>query len=82
MLSWTPPDRNEDNSNLDDLAGYRIHWGTQPGDYPNTIIVRNPGISSHLVENLPPGIYYFVVSAFDTSNNHGSPSNEASKTVF
>lgn len=80
-LSWTPPTENEDGSQLDDLAGYRIRWGTQSGDHRNLMEVNNPGISTFMVENLPPGTYFFVVSAFDASNNEGQASNEARAIV-
>ena len=60
ILSWTPPTANTDGSNLDDLAGYRIYYGISQGNYPNTIVVNNPGLSSYVVENLSPGTYFFV----------------------
>lgn len=76
-LSWTPPTENADGSQLNDLAGYRVRWGTQTGSHPNMIEVRNPGIASYVVNNLAPGRYFFVVSAIDMSDNESPPSNEA-----
>ena len=80
-LSWTPPTTNADGSVLDDLAGYRIKYGTQEGTYPNVIPVANPGISSYVVENLAPNTYYFVVTAYDYSGNESGQSNVATKTI-
>jgi len=80
MLSWTAPTQNEDGSTLDDLAGYRIHYGTSPGNYPNKVNIGS-GVTSYMVENLTPQTWYFVVTAFDTSLNHSEFSNTGSKTV-
>lgn len=80
-LSWQPPTLSADGSQLNDLAGYRIRWGTQSGSYPNERSESNPGLSSFTVDNLPPGTYFFVVSAFDTASNESDPSNEATGTV-
>ena len=76
-LSWTPPMENTDGSQLDDLAGYRIRWGTQSGLLPNTMDVDSPGISSFTVDELPDGNYFFTVSALDLANNESAPSSEA-----
>ena len=80
-LSWTPPTESADGSQLTDLAGYRIRWGTQSGNRPNLDQVDNPGLASFVIEGLAPGSYFFVVSAFDSSNNEGSMSNEANGIV-
>jgi len=72
---------NEDGSVLDDLAGYRVYYGASSGSYPNSITVNNPGIASYVVDNLLPGTYYFVVTAYDTSGNESDYSNQASKAI-
>ena len=76
FLSWTPPVLNADGSALGDLAGYRIRWGVQSGVYTNLVDVNAAGISSYLLDNLPGGTYFIVVSAFDTSGNQSEFSNE------
>lgn len=76
-IAWTPPTQNADGSNLQDLAGYRIRWGTQSGVYSNMVDVNDPTVSSYLIENLVPGTYFVVVSAFDTTDNESEFSNEA-----
>jgi len=80
-LSWAPPTQSADGSPLDDLAGYRIRWGTQTGDHPNLLELNNPGISSYVIDNLAPGNYFLLVFAVDTSNNESGASNEADGTV-
>ncbi|GMQ87291.1 MAG: hypothetical protein BMS9Abin08_0491 [Gammaproteobacteria bacterium] len=80
-LSWTPPMTNEDGSVLDDLAGYKVYYGTSSGSYSSSITVNNPGIASYVVDNLLPGTHYFVVTAYDTSGNESGYSNQASKAI-
>jgi hypothetical protein len=80
-LSWTPPTRNADGSTLSNLAGYRIMYGTSSSSLNRSIEVRNPGVSSYVVENLSPATYYFAVRAFSSSGSESANSNVASKTV-
>lgn len=80
-LSWKPPTQSADGSQLTDLAGYRIRWGTQSGNYPNLDQVDNPGLSRLVIDGLAPGTYFFVVSAIDSSNNESAASNEADGIV-
>jgi Putative Ig domain len=80
-LSWTPPTQNTDGSPLVDLAGYRVYWGTSSGNYPQSVTVMNPGITSYMVEQLTPATYYFVATALDASGNESKHSNVATKTI-
>ena len=80
-ISWTPPTLNEDDTLLEDLAGYKIHYGTTSGVYPNVITVNNPGIASYFIDNLAPNRYFFTVTAFDTSGNESVRSNIAEKLI-
>lgn len=80
-LSWTPPTQNEDGSTLTDLAGYKIYWGTTPGSYTNSVRIDNAGISSYVVDNLVPGTYEFVATAFNASGVESVYSNPATKVV-
>ncbi len=80
-LTWTPPTRNADGSTLSNLAGYRIVYGTSPTSLNRTMEVRNPGISTYVVENLSPATYYFAVRAFTSTGTESANSNVASKVV-
>jgi hypothetical protein len=72
-LAWNP-------SGGQDVAGYRLYSGTTSGVYTQTIEVGNT--TSTPVSNLAAGtIYYFVVTAYDTSNVESPPSNEVSYIV-
>ncbi len=81
-LSWTPPTQNTDGSPLTDLAGYKIYYGTESGNYQTSIQIDNPGIAIYVVENLTPNTYYFVLTAFNSSGVESLFSNEASKQVL
>jgi Putative Ig domain len=80
-LTWTPPTQNTDGTPLTDLSGYRIYWGTSSGNYPNSVTINNPGLTSYVVENLAPGTYEFVSTALNASGVESGYSNTASKTI-
>lgn len=80
-LSWVPPTTNSDGSALDDLAGYRIYYGTDAGDLGTIVPVTNPGLTEYVIDNLAAGTYYFVVRAVDYAGNQSANSNMASKTL-
>jgi hypothetical protein len=80
-LEWTTPTYRTDGSELDDLAGFRVYFGPEPGNYPHTVNIPDPDATSYRMEGLPPGTWYFVVVAYDSAGNEGAPSAPASKTV-
>ena len=80
-LNWTPPTENEDGSPLTDLAGYRIYWGPSVDNYPNSVTINNPSISSYVIDNLSPGTYVFAAKAFNSAGVESTFSNTATKTI-
>jgi hypothetical protein len=80
-LTWTPPTRNTDGSTLTNLAGYRIIYGTSATALNRTLEVRNPSISTYVVESLSPGAWYFSVKSFTSSGSESQPSAAVSVTV-
>ncbi len=81
-LSWMPPTQNSDGSPLTDLAGYKIYYGNESGDYQTIIQLDNPGITIFVIENLTPNTYYFVITAFNRIGNESDFSNEMSRQVL
>jgi len=81
-LSWQPPEQRTDGSQLTNLAGYRIRYGTATGSYTNVITLTNPGLTSYVIENLPPATYYFVMAAFDNQGAESANTSPVSKTVM
>ncbi|WP_181416816.1 LamG-like jellyroll fold domain-containing protein [Nitrospira lenta] len=67
-LSW--------NKNTEsDLSFYRVYYGTSSRNYSNSMGVGTA--LSSTISNLTPGtIYYFAVTAVDTSGNESAPSGE------
>jgi hypothetical protein len=63
-----------------DLAGYKVHIGTQPGLYNPPITLG--ATSTYTATNLASGkTYYFCVSAFDSASNESPCSAEVSKPL-
>ena len=73
LVSW--------NANTeDDLAGYKIYYGTATRSYGTGLDVGN--VTSYQFSDVPPGrTYYVAVTAYDTSNNESGYSQEASVTT-
>lgn len=80
-LNWSPPTQNEDGSALMDLAGYKIYWGTTPGQYTHSVKIENPGMSSYVVENLTPGTYEFAATSFNEAGVESAYSNPATRVL-
>jgi hypothetical protein len=81
QLTWNPPTTNADGSPLTNLAGFKVYWGTTPGNYSTSATIMNPGIASYLVENLTPNTYHFAVTALNASGTESEPSDPFSKTI-
>lgn len=61
-------------------AGYKIHIGTTPGVYTQTVDAGK--VTSYTATNLAYGTtYYFATTAYDPSGNVSGYSNEVSRTV-
>lgn len=80
-LSWEPPAENADGSPLTPLAGYKIYYGTTPGQYSESIAVPDPAVTSYTVDGLAPGTYYFAITAVDTNAQESGYGDEVSKRV-
>ena len=74
MLSWVAPTTNEDGSFLEDLAGYKLYYGTQPGQYTQIVTVGD--YTTAEIDDLGSGTYYVTVTAYDIYGNESDFSNE------
>lgn len=84
-LSWETPTSNLDGSPLDDHAGFIIYYGnSSPISILNskTEKINNKNATEYILTGLDRGIYYFVVTAYDTENNESDFSNEVSKEIL
>ena len=67
-----------------DLAGYKLYQSSVPGQYVfggGNEIVDIPAGTEIYIENVSEGLWYFVLTAYDTSGNESGPSNEVSTDV-
>jgi hypothetical protein len=61
------------------VTGYKVYYGTSSKSYTSKVDVGM--VSSYTVSNLPSGTYYFAVTAYDSTGNESTYSNEGSKTI-
>jgi len=80
-LTWTPVTQNTDGSVLTNLAGYKVYWGTSPGNMNQSVTLANPSLTTYLVTNLSSGTWYFGVAAYTSTGMQGTPSNVGSKQI-
>jgi hypothetical protein len=80
-LNWLPPTEGASGKPLQDLAGYKIYWGSKRGDYPNQVTLKSPGVASYVLERLSPGTYYIVLTAFNSRGEESGFSNVVSNTL-
>jgi len=69
------------NANTEaDLAGYKIHYGTQTGSYTSTL---NAGkVTTTSIDNLQTGsTYYLAITAYDNDANESGYSQEVSIAI-
>lgn len=79
-LAWEAPAANTDGSPVMNLTGYKIHYGTEPGNYTDAVSVDSVGVTTFVVENLEPGTYYFAITAV-ANGVESSFSEEATTTI-
>ena len=80
-LTWTAPTLNEDGTALTDLDGYFIYWGTTLGVYTESVRIDNESLTTYVIENLDPGTYYFVATAFNTAGEESQYSGVLTQVV-
>lgn len=80
-LSWQAPTMNTDGTPLTNLAGYRVHYGTAPGQYTETVQLPSPALTNVLIEDLAPATWYFAVKAYNDSAVESDFSASVNKLV-
>ena len=72
-----------DSSPEPKLGGYKVYYGTSPGQYKNCLDVGRatespPGVTKYTLTGLiKGGKYYIAVSAYDSFRHESNLSNEA-----
>lgn len=80
-LTWTPPTQNTDGTPLLNLTGYKVYWGTTPGQYPNSVEIMTASQTMYVVDGLTPGTWRFAVTALNSVGAESEFSNVAMKTI-
>ncbi len=81
-LSWVAPTRNSDGSQLTNLAGYNVYYGTDPSALTQTIQVANASALGYVVTGLATHTtWYFAVTSYTSAGEESAPSVVTSKTT-
>lgn len=69
-----------DSSSSPDVNGYRVYYGTEQGLYSAVADAGN--VTTYTITGLNTGTtYYFVATAYDSSNNESLFSNVVTKVI-
>jgi hypothetical protein len=63
-LTWTKPTRNDDGSNLTDLAGYKVRYGTSSTALSQLFSVASGDVLTTSFQGLAAGTWYFTVASY------------------
>ena len=80
-LSWTAPTKNTDGSSITNLAGYRVHYGTAPGSYMQSVQLPGKTLTSVVIEDLAPARWYFAVKAYNSAGVESDFSSSVDKLI-
>jgi Putative Ig domain len=81
-LSWVAPTENEDGTELTNLAGYNIYYGTSADALNQMINLPEVGQTSYVLSGLQSGnTYYFSIAAYNTVGISSSMSEIVSKEI-
>ena len=80
-LSWTAPTARTDGSPLTNLAGYTVFYDRMSSIYDYQIDINNSATLIYVVENLASGVWYFVLTAYDSDGMESDRSNEVLRQI-
>jgi len=83
-VSWSAPQTRADGSpiSLAEIDGYRLYYGSDPGDYPASVDVTNGSATSVTVGDVPVGDYYVVITTYDSAGRESAQSNAVLKQAI
>lgn len=80
-LSWTAPTQNTDGTELTDLSGYRIYYGTSADNLSNGVDVAATA-TEYTISGLTVGTtYYFALTALNLAGIESERSTVVSRTI-
>ena len=82
-LSWIAPAEREDGDpiSMAEIAGYRVYYGTVPGNYTNDVIITDSNTMQVTLTGLAPGTYYIVVTTYDTDGRESGYSQVITRSI-
>ena len=82
-LTWIAPSEREDGTVLilSEIAGFRVHYGTSSGNYSDTIEINDHTTTQAVLDSIPSGTYYVVVTTLDTDGRESIFSAEVLVTL-
>lgn len=77
-LSWVAPSEREDGSvlSLSEIAGYRIYYGVESGNYQGQIDVNDGSAVQAQISGISLGKYFVALTTVDTEGRESSFSTE------
>jgi len=72
-LYWSKPTFNEDGTQLTDLAGYKIRYGTLPGALNQVVNVVGAAVTSASIEGLAAGTWFFSITSYASGDVESAP---------
>ena len=80
-LSWTAPTTNTDGSQLTNLSGFAINYGTSATNLNQQITISNASTTSYTVTGLATGTWYFTIITLASDGTQSAPTNVLSQTI-
>ena len=74
-VHWLAPEVDVDGNPLTNLAGFELFYGEESGSYDASIDIPDASATEYELD-LPEGLYYFALVAYDTDNVRSDLSNE------
>lgn len=83
-LSWTAPVTRSDGSpiSLAEIDGYRIYYGSDQGEYPDSIDINDGSATVANISGVLLGDYYIVMTTYDSDGRESTQSGVVSKQAL
>lgn len=83
-LSWVAPSEREDGSALSpsEIVGFRIYYGTESGNYSNTVDIDDHTATQAVLAGIPSGDFFVVMTAVDVDGRESSFSAPEIEVTF
>ena len=80
LVAWNAPTQNIDGSQLTDLAGFRVYWGTEAGNFESSRRL-DEDVREWRMDDFPSGTYHVAVTAIRESGSESALSEVVTKIV-